>query len=150
MSTTDCENVEKNISCETKTFTQKQAERMKKLRELHRLRNEARAQNHQEVVAEDARNNMPQNWESRKRRAEWILNDQKQREEATQKGEDYDRTKLLEVSALEAERFEKKKKKKNPDQGFSDYEAASIRQYNRYLLFHCHYHISCNSLSTII
>lgn len=118
-----------------KTFAQKQAERLKKLRDLHRLRNEARTQNHQEVVAEDARNKMPQNWESRKRRAEWILNDQKQREEAAEKGEDYDRTKLLNVSALEAERFERMKKKKNPDQGFSDYEAASIRQYNRYGTF---------------
>lgn len=135
MNTTNCENLEITTGSETKTFAQKQADRMKKLRELHRLRNEARAQNHQEVVAEDARNNMPQNWESRKRRAEWILDDQKQREEATQKGEDYDRTKLLNVSALEAERFEKMKKKKNPDQGFSDYEAASVRQYNRYLLF---------------
>lgn len=133
MSTTESENLGKPTSAVTKTFAQKQAERMTKLRELHRLRNEARAQNHQEVVAEDARNKMPQNWESRKRRAEWILNDQKQREEATQKGEDYDRTKLLNVSALEAERVNKMKKKKNPDQGFSDYEAASIRQYNRYL-----------------
>ncbi|KAG5876379.1 hypothetical protein JTB14_032190 [Gonioctena quinquepunctata] len=86
------------------TFAQKQSERMKKLRELHRLRNEARTQNHQEVVAEDARNNLPQNWESRKRRAEWILNDQKEREEAAQQGENYDRIKLLNVSAVEAER----------------------------------------------
>lgn len=120
------------VNSKGKSFAHNQAERLKKLRDLHRLRNEARAQNHQEVVAEDARNKMPQNWESRKRRAEWILNDQKQREEAAQKGEDYDRSKLLHVSALEAERFEKMKKKKNPDQGFSDYEAASIRQYNRY------------------
>lgn len=125
------DNSEKLESSSAKTFAQKQMERMKKLRDLHRLRNEARSQNHQEVVAEDARNKMPQNWESRKRRAEWILNDQKQRDEAAQKGEDYDRTKLLNVSALEAERFERMKKKKNPDQGFSDYEAASIRQYNR-------------------
>nr|CAH7721368.1 unnamed protein product [Callosobruchus chinensis] len=114
-----------------KTFAEKQAERMKKLRELHRMRNEARTHNHQEVVAEDARNKLPANWENRKKKAEWILNDQKEREEASEKGVDYDRAKLLNISALEAERFEKMKKKKNPDQGFSDYEAASIRQYNR-------------------
>ncbi|CAG9865184.1 unnamed protein product [Phyllotreta striolata] len=114
-----------------KSFAEKQADRMKKLRELHRQRNEARTHNHQEVVAEDARNKMPSNWESRKRRAEWILNDQKEREQAQQDGKDYDRSKLLNVSAIEAERFERMKKKKNPDEGFSDYEAASVRQYNR-------------------
>lgn len=123
---TAVETVEKQ-----KTFAEKQAERMKRLRNLHTLRNEARSQNHQEVVAEDARNKMPANWESRKKRAEWILNDQKEREEAKLRGEDYDRTKLLNISAVEAERIEKKKKKKNPDQGFSDFEAATVRQYNR-------------------
>ncbi|XP_018563678.1 pre-mRNA-splicing factor Syf2 [Anoplophora glabripennis] len=116
---------------EGKTFAQKQAERLKKLRDLHRLRNEARSHNHQEVIAEDARNKLPSNWENRKRKAEWILNDQKEREEAAKKGEDYDRVKLLNVSAVEAERLEKLKKKKNPDQGFSDFEAAAVRQYNR-------------------
>lgn len=46
-------------------------------------------------------------------------------------GEDYDRIKLLNISATEAERLERKKKKKNPDTGFADYEQATIRQYNR-------------------
>lgn len=114
-----------------KTFAEKQAERMKRLRSLHTLRNEARSQNHQEVVAEDARNKLPANWESRKRQAEWLLNDQKARKEAAEKGLDYDRVKLLNVSAIEAEKMERKKKKKNPDQGFSDFEAATVRQYNR-------------------
>ena len=40
-------------------------------------------------------------------------------QEAEARGEDYDRLKLLNVSAEEAERWEQKKKKKNPDQGFS-------------------------------
>lgn len=35
------------------------------------------------------------------------------------KGEDYDRVKLLQVGADEAERWERKKKKKNPDTGFA-------------------------------
>lgn len=73
-------------SAPQKSFAEKQAERMKRLRSLHQLRNEARTQNHQEVVAEDARNKLPPNWENRKRRAEWILNDQKAREEAAAKG----------------------------------------------------------------
>lgn len=46
-------------------------------------------------------------------------------------GEDYDRKKLLNLTAIDAERLERKKKKKNPDQGFSDFEAATHRQYNR-------------------
>lgn len=46
-------------------------------------------------------------------------------------GEDYDRAKLLGITALEAEKMEKKRKKRNPDQGFADYEQATIRQYNR-------------------
>lgn len=118
-------------SSKAKTFAEKQAERMKRLRSLHSARNEARTQNHQEVVAEDARNKLPANWESRKRQAEWLLNDQNARKEASEKGEDYDRVKLLNISALEAEKMERKKKKKNPDKGFSDFEAATVRQYNR-------------------
>lgn len=114
-----------------KSFMEKQAERMKRLKQLHNLRNEARNLNHQEVIAEDARNNLPVNWESRKRRAEWLLNDQKARKEAADQGKDYNRLKLLEVSAIEAENLEKRRKKKNPDVGFSDFEAATVRQYNR-------------------
>ena len=40
-------------------------------------------------------------------------------QEAEASGEDFDRVKLLEVGADEAEKWERKKKKKNPDQGFS-------------------------------
>lgn len=114
-----------------KTFLEKQAERMKRLRQLHTQRNEARTHNHQEVVAEDARNKLPANWENRKRRAEWLLEDHKARQEASEKGEDYDRSKLLHISASQAEKLDRKKKKKNPDMGFSDFEAATKRQYDR-------------------
>lgn len=41
------------------------------------------------------------------------------RQECAARGEDYERVKLLEISAEEAERWERKKKKKNPDLGFS-------------------------------
>lgn len=103
-------------------------ERMKKLRELHNARNEARTQNHQEVVAEDARKKLPANWESRQLQAEWMVSDEK----ATAKGLDYDRVKLLNITASDAEKAEKKRKSKfNPDVGFSDYEASTARQYNR-------------------
>lgn len=40
-------------------------------------------------------------------------------QEAEARGENYDRVKLLEVTAEDADRLERKRKKKNPDQGFS-------------------------------
>lgn len=82
-------------------------------------------------MAEDARSKLPSNFEARQRQADWLSADEKGRAEATAKGLDYDRVKLLHVSAVEAANIEKKKKKKNPDVGFSDYEAQTARQYNR-------------------
>lgn len=114
-----------------KTFAERQADRLKRLKHLHNLRSEARNHNHQEVIAEDTRKNLPLNFESRKRQAEWLLNDQKARREAADKGQDYDRLKLLNISAIEAENLARKKKKKYSDKGFSDFEAATVRQYNR-------------------
>lgn len=114
-----------------KTVAEKLAERKERLRNLHKLRQEARTQNHHEVVAEDARKKLPNNYEARKRQADWLLADDKAREEAQAQGKDYDRIKLLEISAVDAERIEKKKKKKNPDLGFSTFEAQTARQYNR-------------------
>lgn len=113
------------------SFAERQAERIKRLRSLHVARNEARSHNHQEVVAEETRNKLPPNYEAKRRQAEWLLEDQKKREDATLQGKEYDRVKLLNISAIEAERLERKKKKKNPDQGFSTYEQATVRQYNR-------------------
>ncbi|KAF9419473.1 hypothetical protein HW555_003973 [Spodoptera exigua] len=113
------------------SFAEKQAERMKRLRSLHTARNEARTQNHQEVIAEEARNKLPPNYEAKRRQAEWLLDDQAKRQEAEKAGKDYDRVKLLNISAVQAERLERKKKKKNPDEGFSTYEQATVRQYNR-------------------
>lgn len=83
------------------------------------------------MVAEDGRNKLPNNWEARQRQADWLIADEKGRTEAAAKGLDYDRVKLLNVSAIEATNIEKKKKKKNPDVGFSDYEAQTARQYTR-------------------
>lgn len=42
-------------------------------------------QNHKEVVEEDKRNKLPANWESRKRQAEWIMQDEAARKEAEDK-----------------------------------------------------------------
>ncbi|XP_015372614.1 PREDICTED: pre-mRNA-splicing factor Syf2, partial [Diuraphis noxia] len=109
----------------------KQADRLKKLRDLHIKRNEARVNNHQEVVEEDKQMKLPSNWEARQRKAEWLLNDDKLRQEAKEKGQDYNRLKLLNMTAMEADAIDRKKKRQNPDPGFSDYEEATARQYNR-------------------
>jgi len=109
----------------------KKDDRLKKLRDLHIKRNEARVNNHQEVVEEDKQMKLPSNWEARQRKADWLLNDDKLRQEAKEKGQDYDRLKLLNMTAMEADAIERKKKRKNPDPGFSDYEQATARQYNR-------------------
>lgn len=109
----------------------KREERMKRLRDLHLKRNEARKLNHQEVVEEDKRSKLPKNWESKRKRVEWEEQEEEKRKEAEEAGEDYDRVKLLEVGAEDAEKWERYKKKKNPDPGFSDYAAATYRQYQR-------------------
>ncbi|XP_073173622.1 pre-mRNA-splicing factor SYF2 isoform X2 [Lepidochelys kempii] len=98
---------------------QKREERLRKFRELHMKRNEARKLNHQEVVEEDKRLKLPANWEAKKARLEWELKVEEKKKECAAKGEDYDRVKLLEISAEDAERWERKKKRKNPDLGFS-------------------------------
>jgi len=116
----------------TSSGTDKKADRMARLRELQMKRNEARKLNHQEVVEEDKRNKLPANWEQKKRRVEWEEEEEQRRKAAEEKGEDYDRSKLLELGADDAERLDRKKRlKKNPDQGFSDYEQATFRQYQR-------------------
>lgn len=111
---------------------EKAADRLAKLKTLHQARNEARTHNHIQVLREDERFKLPANFEARQRQVDWMVNDKKNREQADERGLDYDRLKMLGVSALESERMEKlKRRKKNPDIGFSDYEAQTARQYNR-------------------
>ncbi|XP_023239873.1 pre-mRNA-splicing factor SYF2-like isoform X2 [Centruroides sculpturatus] len=109
----------------------KRQEALKKFKELHMRRNEARKLNHQEVVEEDRRQKLPKNWETKQQWADWKLQEEEKRQNAAATGEDYDRLKLLEVGAEEAEIWERKKRKKNPDRGFSDYESSTVRQYHR-------------------
>merc|ERR1719402_1908078 len=67
---------------------EKYAERMKKLRDLHLKRNEARKLNHQEVVEEDRRAKEPKNMDARKRRAEYILQEEQLKAECIAAGRD--------------------------------------------------------------
>lgn len=109
----------------------KMASMKAKLAKLHTLRQEAIVQNHREVVEDDRQKKIPKNFEKKRERLEHEAEEEKQREQALKEGRDYDRMRLLNVGANDAERWEKKKKKKNPDTGFSTYEDATIRQYNR-------------------
>ncbi|XP_045624873.1 pre-mRNA-splicing factor syf2 isoform X2 [Procambarus clarkii] len=93
--------------------------------------NEAAVLNHKEVVEEDRVKQMPKNYAKKRERLEAEFKEDQRREAVLAEGKDYDRLRMLEVGADEAERWERRKKKKNPDQGFSTYEDATIRQYNR-------------------
>lgn len=122
------------VSQESPTLSneEKRKSRLARLRNLKLARNEARKLNRAEVVEEDRKKKLPQNWENRKKRAEWELSEIEKRKQCEAEGEDYDRIKLLDVSAIEAETKERaKRRKKNPDVGFSTYEEASVRQNQR-------------------
>lgn len=128
---------------------EKRAERMKKLRELHqkrvscivsrclhddnvvllRLQAEASKLNHQEVVEEYKRNQLPKNWEKKR---EWAVYKLEEQEKRDQQGDDYNRIKALDVQADEAERQERRKKaKEHANPGFSGFEDATARSYNQ-------------------
>lgn len=116
----------------TSSAADKMAERMDRLKKLHDLRNKARVENHKATIDEDERSKLPKNYEAKARQAEWLIQDQKLRQEAAAKGLDYNRVKNMTTTASEADRIDKlKARKRNPDKGFSDYEAATARQYNR-------------------
>ncbi|MBW01037.1 Pre-mRNA-splicing factor SYF2, partial [Eschrichtius robustus] len=73
---------------------QKREQRLRKFRELHLKRNEARKLNHQEVVEEGKRLKLPANWEAKKARLEWELQEEEKKKECTARGEDYKKVKL--------------------------------------------------------
>jgi len=107
-------------------------ERMRRLRELHQKRTLASRLNHKEVVEENKRKQLPTNWEKKQEWANYKINEEEKKKKALEQNEDYERLKLLDVQSDEAERWERKRAaKRNPDPGFSDYEAATVRQYNR-------------------
>lgn len=87
--------------------------------------------NRKEKEAEDERMKQEKNMESKKRRLEWEEKQDCLRKECEESGENYSIAKLRDLGADEAEKMEKRKKRKNPDQGFSDYEQATFRQYQR-------------------
>nr|CAG4646600.1 EOG090X0ECA [Macrothrix elegans] len=109
----------------------KQDYKLEKLKALRNRRFEAQKLNHQEVIAEDKRSKLPVNWEAKKARADWLIKNEQSKIEAEASGVDYDHKKLLVIGADEADRRQKRVKKKNPDTGFADFEQATIRQHHR-------------------
>lgn len=94
------------------------------------MQSEARKANHDEVVEEDRKSKLPRNYEGRRRRAEWELENEAKKkvlfflvgltsQEAEEKGEDYKRIKALSVTAEEQETRERLAKKRTPDEGFA-------------------------------
>ncbi|KAE9553315.1 hypothetical protein FO519_003481 [Halicephalobus sp. NKZ332] len=103
-----------------------------KFRSLHQKREESRKINHEQVVEEDRLKKLPKNYHQKRQRQEWELEELEGKKLAEEQGVDFDRTKDLHMQADVAEKIEKsKKRKKNPDTGFADYEAMSMRQYER-------------------
>ncbi|CAH1639301.1 unnamed protein product [Spodoptera littoralis] len=120
-------SVPKDIS-----FVERQIKRIKRLRSLHSARNQARTHNQHEVVAEQTRNKLPPNYEAKGRQAEWLRDDQAKHQDAEKAEKHYARVNLLNLlSAVEAERLECKKKKRNSDEEFSTHEQATVRQHTK-------------------
>lgn len=106
-------------------------DRLKKFKDLQFRRKESRKLNYQEVVEEDRRSKLPSNHDTKNKWAQYLIDQEEKKQEAAAKGVDYNRVKLLDVTAEDAEKWERLKKKKNPDPGFSNYEDAAVRQYER-------------------
>ncbi|XP_003739192.1 pre-mRNA-splicing factor SYF2 [Galendromus occidentalis] len=107
------------------------AARMERLRALQMRKSEASKLNHREVVEEDRKAKLPKNFEEKQYWAQYALDEDKKAAQAREEGRDYNMEKLRGVSAMEADRLDRaKKRKQNPDQGFSSFEAATARQYH--------------------
>ncbi|XP_015912994.1 pre-mRNA-splicing factor SYF2 [Parasteatoda tepidariorum] len=114
---------------ESSTMTMQ--DRLQKFKELQFRRKESRKLNYDEVVEEDRRAKLPANYEKKNKWAQYFIEQEERKQEAEAKGVDYKRMKLLDVTAEEAAKWDRLKKKKNPDPGFSNYEEAAVRQYER-------------------
>eukprot|EP01134_Creolimax_fragrantissima_P006254 CFRG6254T1 len=108
-------------------------DRMKKLQLLRLRKNEATKLNRKDVVEEDKVSKLPKNWELKKRKVEWDMEMDAAKKAAEARGEDFDRTKYLNMSAREVESVMERKEKKDSlmNKGFGDYVTAGMRSYQR-------------------
>jgi len=99
---------------------------------LKRKREESRTANHKDVVEEDRVAKLPENFEARKERAEYLLNELAEKEEVESQGGTHARYKMLNKTALDLERKDQKKRRKgHRDPGFTSWADNTARQYNR-------------------
>uniref|UniRef100_A0A2P2HYQ3 Pre-mRNA-splicing factor SYF2 n=1 Tax=Hirondellea gigas TaxID=1518452 RepID=A0A2P2HYQ3_9CRUS len=119
------------VSPSSSGATHKMTDFKGRLAKLQSKRTAARSLNKREVLEEDRIKNLPKNHTQKRQRLLAELEEEKKKIAMSQEGKDYDRSRLLQVGADDAERWERKKRKTNPDVGFSSYEDATIRQYNR-------------------
>ncbi|KAJ3111911.1 hypothetical protein HDU96_005167 [Phlyctochytrium bullatum] len=107
------------------------ADRFSKLKELSRLRSMSKEDNRKEVYTEFQsvkRNPKDDIRAERKKREAEIL---AKRQEAEETGTDYERSRFMNYSVQDVERYEKKlkQKSKRADTGFTDYTQAAARKY---------------------
>jgi len=103
-----------------------------RLAALKAKRLEACKLNRAAVAEEDQKKKLPKNHEHKMARLKRELEEEEERKRCEREGRDYEREQLLGVGADEAQRWEAKRRRKmNADEGFSSYEAASKRQYDR-------------------
>lgn len=93
---------------------------------------EASQLNHQSVVEEYKQSQLPKTWVKKREWADKQVADEEERHRVESEGLDYERVQYLDMQADEAERWERKQQRKqNRDTGFSSYESATARQYER-------------------
>eukprot|EP00053_Salpingoeca_punica_P012129 m.108394 g.108394 ORF g.108394 m.108394 type:complete len:261 (+) comp15866_c0_seq1:111-893(+) len=105
-------------------------EMKQRLEALKAKRETAREENRAEAAEEDKKSKLPKNYDARKRRAEEEEEEERRRKEAEAEGVDYDRVKHLQMTADVTERVYRDKDK-HYEVGFSDFQQAQMRQYQR-------------------
>lgn len=83
-------------------------------------------------MEENKRQQLPANWVKKQEWAKRKLEAEEEKQKAERENLDYDLEKIRDVQADEAERWERRKSaKKNPDTGFTSFEDATARKYDR-------------------
>eukprot|EP00055_Hartaetosiga_balthica_P004672 m.12635 g.12635 ORF g.12635 m.12635 type:complete len:246 (+) comp4029_c0_seq1:26-763(+) len=130
--TTTSATVDTATSSSSSSSSVKKLTAKEKLALIRAKREKGREETRVEVAEEDRREKLPTNFEARKWRAEWKLDDDKKRKEAEEKGMDYDRVRAMTMTVEEAQVYSKKRgKRKQHENGFVSHAENSRRQYER-------------------
>lgn len=107
-------------------------EKLERLRQIEYKSNISRELNQLAAIEEHKRDNLPANWENKRKRLQWQEDDDNYKEECKKNGLDAKRMKYLDVPAFAADKSERKKKAKifkakNP----INFEDATYKKYVR-------------------